>query len=383
MTITDIRNGDSKPRICMPTRRRICKQVFHCALYEAEDVLAATSDVDLICLEPGAGFESRNKWLSRAAFHDVSERLALVNPGIKPVQLTQGYDLFVAVCQSYEDLLYINAIKGWENRCRTSVCWIDEIWAGSIHKYRHWMSALRRFEYVFVGLKGSVEPLSKAIGTSCQWLPGAVDTLRFVPHFRNTPRTIDVLSAGRRLEGIHQSLRSMASKNELFYLHDTFSAARAVTFDYQEHRELFARILQRSRYFIVAPAKMDAPGETKGQIDIGYRYFEGASAGAVMIGQRADSEWFREMFDWQDAVIEIKKDGSDVRDVIRSLETQPQRLFQISQRNIAEALLRCDWIHRWLRIFEVAGLKPSAGMMLRMQHLQRLSESTPPIACVE
>ena len=285
MMIADIRNGERNPRICMPSRRRICKEVFHCSLYEAEDVLAETNEADLICLEPDAGFQWRNRWLSRLAFRDVSERLVLANPGVQSVRLTRDYDLFVAVCQSYEDLLYINAIQNWKDRCKTSILWICEVWANSIHKYRHWMNALRRFDHVFVTLEGSVEPLSEAIGKPCHWVPGAVDASRFAPHLNIAPRVIDVFSMGRRHEGIHQALRSAASKNAIFYMHDTFAAARAAAFDHREHRELLARLTQRSRYFVVAPAKMDAQGETRGQVEIGYRYYEAAAAGAVMIGQ--------------------------------------------------------------------------------------------------
>ena len=361
MTITDTRNGKCNPRICMPTRRRICKQVFHSSLYEAEDVLVETNDVDLIFLEPDVGFEWRNRWLSRLAFRDVSERLVLANQGVRRTRLTRDYDLFVAVCQSYEDLLFINSIHDWKNRCRISVCWIDEVWANTLRKYRHWMSAFRKFDHVFVSLRDTVGPLSKAIGQPCHWIPGAVDTLRFTPHLSHAPRVIDVLGLGRRCERVHQALRRMASTNGMLYLHDTFAAAEAAAFDAREHRELLARLSQRSRYFLVAPAKMNADAETQGQVDIGFRYFEGAAAGAVMIGQATDCASFRELFDWQDSVIEIQPDGSDVVAILRSLDGQPERLRQMSQRNAAEALLRHDWVHRWQRIFEVAGFSHPPG----------------------
>ena len=83
MTVTGAHNVEDNPRICMPTRRQICKQVFHTCLYEAEDVLVETNDVDLIVLEPDVGFQWRNRWLSRLTFRDVSERLVLANPGVR------------------------------------------------------------------------------------------------------------------------------------------------------------------------------------------------------------------------------------------------------------------------------------------------------------
>jgi hypothetical protein len=233
---------------------------------------------------------------------------------------------------------------------------------------------LRQFDHVFVGMSGSVAPLSQAIGRRCHFLPGAVDTVRFNPHSNPAARVIDVFSMGRRSEGIHQVLHRMAAGNEIFYLHDTFAAAEAQVYEPRQHREVLAGLSRRSRYFVVAAAKMDLRGETQGQIEIGYRYYEGAAAGGVMIGQAPDCASFREMFDWPDAVVEIQRDGSDVADVLRRLGSDPHRLREISRRNVVEALLRHDWLHRWQQIFQVAGIQRSAGMAARQAHLQELAD---------
>ena len=62
------------------------------------------------------------------------------------------------------------------------------------------------------------------------------------------------------------------------------------------------------------------------------------------------------MFDWPDAVVHVRPDGSDVEDVLCASSAEPERVRQIARRNAQEALLRHDWIHRWRRIFEIAGL---------------------------
>ena len=130
---------------------------------------------------------------------------------------------------------------------------------------------------------------------------------------------------------------------------------------------------KRSRYFMVAPGKVDQPGETRGQVEIGYRYYEGAAAGAVLIGQPPDTEGFRETFPWKDAVVPVAPDGSDVADVLRKLDADPERVNRISRRNAAEALLRHDWLYRWKEIFRVAGVEPSPGMQAREQRLKELA----------
>src|SRR5258708_38892852 len=96
-----------------------------------------------------------------------------------------------------------------------------------------------------------------------------------------------------------------ARRRDMFYVYDTSPSVFTDVYDHQQHRELYANVAKRSRYFMVAPGKMDAPEETQGQVAIGFRYYEGAAAGAVMIGQAPNGEDVSEMFDWPDAVIHI------------------------------------------------------------------------------
>jgi hypothetical protein len=272
--------------------------------------------------------------------------------------------------------MYINAVDGWKERCRVTVCWLDELWARHISVSRDLLRGLRDFDYVFVSCQGMVGPLSDFLKQSCHFLPAGIDTIRFSPFPRPPTRSIDVYSIGRRWEGIHQALLGAASRNELFYIHDTFQdMAEMEPINCRQHRDLFANIVKRSRYFLVSPAKMDSFQETRGQVEIGYRYFEGAAAGAVMIGQAANSEAFRELFSWPDAVVEIQPDGSDTLNVIADLNANPERVVAISQRNAVESLLRHDWLYRWKTIFQLSGIEPSPRMTAREEQLKALAHA--------
>lgn len=364
-----------KPRICMPSGRLFKKKTFLCGHYEAQDVLQEVDAVHLICLEAGPHYEFKEKWQRRLLFHDFSGGLKYQNPGLKKVHLTEEYDLFAFRCQYNHDFVHINAIEGWKDHCKVSVCWIDEFWAGEIAQYEYLVDALRKFDHVFVACQGTVESLSKAIGKPCRWIPGAVDTLRFSPYPSPPARVIDVYSIGRRREGIHQELSRAARGRSLFYLHDTLGGSLSDVHDYREHRTLFANVTKRSKYFLVAPGKQNVRSETGGQEEVGHRYYEGAAAGACLIGQSPISPSFATMFPWQDAVIEIQSDGSDVMDVIGNLEAEPERLQAISQRNAGEALLRHDWAYRWKEILRAVGLEPLPAMADRERRLRELAES--------
>ncbi len=368
----------AKARICMPTLRKFKRKTFECGMYEAQDVLAEIDAVDLIHLEPAAGYitnETLQKWRRTILYKDPTKSLVFRNPGLKKVRLDKEYDLFVAVCQNYWDLLCLNAIEGWRDQCKTAVVWIDEFWAQAVSYYGHWLHALSKFDHIFLSFRGTLEPLSKAIGRNCTWLPGAVDAVRFNP-FPNPPqRVIDVASIGRRWEPVHQGLLKAAARKELFYFYDTFArAADMEPYDHRQHRQLFASLGGRSRYFMVAPAKMDASDQTAGQLEVGHRYFEGAATGAVLIGQPVHCEAFRELFSWPDAVVPINPDGSDVLQVVAALNSQPDRWQAISRRNMVETLLHHDWVHRWMLLLETAGVEPSPGLLLREGHLRSLAE---------
>jgi Glycosyl transferases group 1 len=365
------------PRICMPTWRNLTRNLFRCGLYEAQDVLCEVDDVDLICLDKNFdNWESlfKKAWL-RTPIHDEASRvLKRTNLESKRVKLTKEYDVFIAVFNLFRDIPYVNAIEHWKDRCGVSACWIDEIWAADIPKVKHWLHLLSQFDYVFVGLRGSAPVLSQAINRPCYWLPGGIDALRFSP-FPNPPaRVVDVYSVGRRHAGIHRELLKAMDRDQLFYIYDTVeNLAYAEAHDHRQHRNFFANVAKRSRYFVVAVAKMDDPGGTGGQIEVGYRYFEGAASGAVMIGDIPDSDAYRELVDWSDAVFPIQPDGSDIMQILKDLGSDQKRMAAVGGRNAREALLRHDWVYRWNEMFRVMGIKPSQGMAAREEKLKKMA----------
>jgi hypothetical protein len=361
-------------RIALLTGRAFSRMAFQCGHLEAQDVLAECGEVDLIQLEAEPGFSRRQQWIRRLMYRDVTRRLAYANPGLKPIRLTTQYDVLIVMCQTYWDFLNVNAIDGWKDHCRTSICWIDELWASSLPLYKYWLPSLRRFDHVVVGMNGTVAPLAEALGQACHYVPGAVDAIRFSPFPAPPERSIDVYSVGRRWNGVHEALLRRAEATGSFYVYDTLQTGESQTPDHRQHRSLYASTAKRSRFFVVAPGKVNVPEETRGQVEVGFRYFEGSAAGTIMIGQAPDCEPFRTMFDWPDAVVRLNPEGSNLEAVLGALTAQPERMQEISQRNAEGALLRHDWIHRWKRIFEIAGVRPPHGVQARQTRLKELAE---------
>ena len=360
-------------RICMPTWRQFSRKVFECGVYEAQDVLAGAANVDLVALQATSSFRTRERWLNRVLYRDPSHSFVDANPGLVPVHLEQDYDLFLAFCNGFEDLLYVNAVRNWKERSRVSACWIDEIWAAGLSKYRHWLPLLQRFDHLFVSHSAAASVLTTALHRPVHWLPPAVDAVRFSPYPDPPPLAVDVYSVGRRPEGVHRVLRRLGTERQLHYVFDTFKASLADVYDPAQHRELFANLAKRSRYFLVAPPKFDAPGETAGEAEIGFRFYEGAAAGAVLLGQRSQNPAFESLFGWTDAVIDVLPDGSDLEATMAALDADPARVDAIRRRNAAQALLRHDWVYRWHELLDRVGIGIGTGMREREAHLQELA----------
>jgi len=348
---------------------------FQCNRYEAQDVLCALDTVDLIPLEPGPGFSFREPWLRRLVWKDVSRQLVHLNPGLRPVRLAREYDLFIAVCQNTWDLLYVNAVRGWRDHCKTSVLWLDELYVAGLARYKYWLPALARFDHIALGHESSAAELSRILGRKCHWVPSAVEVTHFNPYPNFPDRAIDAVSVGRRFEGIHDALRNAAARQGLFYLYDTLIGTSIKVRDYSQHREMLANTLKRSKFFVVGPGMMGEAAVAAEPI-VGLRFYEGTAAGAVLIGQAPDCPAFRTLFGWPNVVIEMHPDGSDTLEILRNLMAEPDRMRTISRRNAFEAAHRHDWVYRWKQIYELAGLSPTPAMESRVRCLHSLAELT-------
>jgi len=154
-------------------------------------------------------------------------------------------------------------------------------------------------------------------------------------------------------------------------MYDTI--VRMETNNYREHRELFSNILKRSKYFIVNMAKAYLQTETNGQIEVGLRYYEGAAAGAIMIGEPVPSEYYKKDFDWDDAVIPIPNGPGEISKLIKCLDKDPDRLDKIRKTSIVQSLLRHDWVYRWKDILELMDMKSKPQLVAREKKLKELA----------
>jgi hypothetical protein len=171
----------------------------------------------------------------------------------------------------------------------------------------------------------------------------------------------------------------MVEERGTFYLYDSMEGNEAILpINPVEHRSLFANIAKRSKYFIVNPGLIDRPDIRGSQIEIGSRYFEGVSAGVIMVGVAPNNGEFERLFDWPDAVVPLPYGSDRIAALIDDLEGQPEKQERIRRMNVVQALARHDWAYRWEKILENVGLKPMPELLQRKERLSNLAELAMP-----
>ena len=362
----------NKPRTLIFSLRNIFgKDLFRCPHFEFEDTILQLDGADIVA--PRAESESfRNLLANRIAFHSPM----LLKANIEQVPVKGSYDLFFAICGQPIDLLMIEAASKLRDACKTKICLIDELWIKQMAPHRYFLDVLKGFDLVVLYYSQSVQSLSNRIGVRCEFLPPGIDSMSFCPLPDSPRRGIDVYSVGRRSEKTHEALLQMAEKQAMLYLYDSISGTRAL--NTRQHRQLFANVAKRSRYFIVNPGLIDRPERRGNQLEIGNRYFEGAAAGAIMIGETPVNEQFKRLFDWPDAVIQLSYDSTAIADIINDLDRQPDRQENIRRTNMFHALTRHDWAYRWESILDMVGAERTASLIEKKERLQTLAEQVTP-----
>ena len=139
------------------------------------------------------------------------------------------------------------------------------------------------------------------------------------------------------------------------------------------HRLLLASNLQRTRYYFANRARVNEPEYTRGRDEISGRFYEGAAAGTVMIGEAPRVDSFDQQFDWSDAVIHVPFDSPDIMRILSQLDADPARLARIRRNNITNAAMRHDWLYRVRTVFDTFQLPHTPAMFERQQRLQAIA----------
>lgn len=367
-------------KVLLFSQRRIADLVAYCLVYEFEDVLASLTEAQRIDATdlPALEFFRRAYKLARLTSGSPSLARRLAPYPRSKVTLDRDYELFFPTFSHVYELHTLAAVPDWRQRCRKAACFITEVWSDMLPEYL--LEMLSSFDHIFIGFRHSVQEVARITGRPCTYLPLAADVPRFTPASRDHPRPIAVCNIGRRSPVTHQALIEEAERQQSFYYYDTVAASGADlkhrTFrvdNPHEHRLMLAAILKNSSYYFANRSYVNKPEFTAGRDEISARFYEGAAAGTVMIGEAPRTDEFKQQFDWSDAVIHVPFDSPDIGRRLADLNGQPERLRAVRRNNAREAALRHDWLHRIQVVFETLGLTPTEDMRVRAQRLDQIA----------
>ncbi len=356
----------------MFSQRGLGIERWRCCGLEFEDVIREIEDVEIVAPAPSKTSDSRLK-VMRGISRYVPQVRAL-GSGLSIVPGHDRYDMLFAEVGYMGELMALAPLKKWRKRCALTVCYVEEIFLSYLDKLKGQLDLLNEFDLIFCACAGTVDELSERLGREVTYLPPGVDTLRFRPSLDPDERAIEVAMLGRKSAETHQALIDRATATGAFYYHDgTWWAPKFWVAEPAQHRVLLANILKNTRFFIANRANFDCKDKIRTQEEIGFRFFEGVAAGAVLLGDHPRTEQFQKLFGWNEAVVPVPANCPNIGDIVEDLNAQPDRLRLISRRNVKNSLLRHDWVYRWKTILDAAGFEPTEATACRTKQLTRLS----------
>lgn len=373
-------SGGGGGEVLLLSMRRLADLVAYSMTYEFEDVIAEATAADRIDVGEEARLEFARRSYKLLRYVSGSRRLArALAPPPSTVRLTRDYELFFPTFNHAYELFALATIPDWRKRCRIAACFVAELWVKELPGYL--LELLSDFDHIFIGVQSPASEVARISGRPCSFLPMAADVIKFSPWPEPPQRHIDVCNIGRRSAATHGALLRLARNRSISYYYDTVAASgidkKQRTFrvqDASEHRLLLAWLLQRSRYYFANRARANEPEFTMGHQEISGRFYEGAAAGTVMIGDPPAGEVFQKLFDWPDAVIRVPFDSPDIGRILQELDRDPERLARISRANAHHAALRHDWVHRLHTVYDTLGLPLTDAMCAREARLQTLAD---------
>lgn len=353
-------------RVLLFSPRKLRDEVFRSFDYEFEDFVAAIDEVDWYTPEyrhvsPGA----------RNLAEGLSRKFLKVpwNPAYRMPAIQQDYEVFYVLCMYVWDLQIIARIPDWSGRVGKAVIYINELFLANIQDDARFLHVLSRFDRIETSYTGTLEALESVSGVTSVFYPSCIDALASAPDPRRDHRPIEVYSLGRGQKRLFNAFKELADHHYWTFIYSTHRVTS--TGDYRGNRNRLKHALSRTVFLEVNPAKFDEAHLSENQHELGFRYFEGAGSGCVMVGPVLKNPHFKEVFPWEDAVVVLPEDDDELIPFFLDLRAQKDRLRTIMRANVHGALSRLDFAYRWEQTLRAVGMQPTNQILERREVLAK------------
>ena len=371
-------SGSESRRVGVFSIRNLARQVSRTACYEFEDLITSELEPGASLIEPVEAPSHNILARARNWSHRKGIKKTILDRQTPQLPVDHNLDLlFFAPAVPY-DLLALENFGDWRDRTSFAVCLIQEFWLSELdQQLTDLQYILDKFDLVICCFYHTAEELSHRLSAEVAYAPHCVDADLFNPYnLKHTPRrVIDACAVGDMDPLTHRSLWDWAAETGRYYNFTTLGGAK-LSVHHGVHRQNLAQTLQRSRYFFTYMAKRTATKQRTSQEEFGSRFFEGAAAGAIQLGDIVTSNpGFMANLDWDGAVIESEYRSKDVPALISKLEGSPGWVESVRRRNVANCLLRHDHLYRWDIVLKAARFEESSSAAARRARLRAQADA--------
>jgi len=231
------------------------------------------------------------------------------------------YDLGLFVIFQPSEIVSLRYVQRLREACDRVAIYIFDSWtsrSGALLRYRRLWELC---DHVFISFPRTLTTYRRMLDCPVTYLPQAIEPTTF--HAGRTERPIQVLSIGRRLESVHQTLLALSARDDLWYHYSEFRAPQAINL--AESQILLGRLCQSAQIQVCWPVEVTHAVEARSgylPIDgspITARWFEAAASGSVVVGARPTDGEFDALFPYPGFVREIKPSSPpEVEEVVRA-----------------------------------------------------------------
>ncbi len=351
------------------SQRNLNDNVSRCSGFEFEDMIADVEDAEIVAprwRRDRKTLRDPKRWLSKR-----TNLFQYWPSGARKTHIKKKYDMGFFNFQKIQEVLTIDAVPNWRERCDLAICTLEEVWPRELVRHQRLVSSLAKFDLITCAFAETCEPLARATGKPVIHSPGAADLVRFAPQSLSVHRPIDVYYMGRKRQELHERLLLSLKERAGFYLYDS-ATKPPITSQHVVHRELLANLVQHTKLFIVDIAKIGHEDQEAGNVAWGPRHVEGIAGGAVQVGYAPETDDYLRYFDWPESVFRLQEDPDEAVEQILFLLDDLVEQDRIRKINLTRALQKHDWLHRWAQILDYMSIPESEAMKLRRQRLSEI-----------
>ena len=230
-------------------------------------------------------------------------------------------------------------------------------------------------DFIFGGIEENIIPIAEIFNdVSLRYAPMAVDIMKI--NAGKQERTIDVSGFGRQEVHISNCLADTFNQpgSERFYYHTNWLAASGLS-DRQRYRDMFWHILRRSKLSLSFDTLYWNPGNRSPNSYVNPRWYESLGAGTVVVGQRPTCDNVDELLDWEDSTINLPEEPEQAVEAIIKLLDEPDKIEEISKRNLVNMHRKHDWRYRIKSMFSAMSLPIPDRLNDQISELQKRADS--------